>query len=462
MEASVLEKAEVYRAIQRDPFALARFLNFNPTPQQAALLEDIWAGHRRLAIKSGQGTGKTTVSALIATWRAIRRRNSRVIVTAPSMRQCKEVWMTELRQLIQNAPRSFRDLFHFTSQKCYIGARGRDDDSRPDWGIHCVTATNPVNAQGYHGDTLSFIVEEASGVPRPIVEQIEGTLSQPGGDFLHMQIGNPNTRDCAFYDSFHSKRADWKCHTFNSLESPRVDPEHCAYIRRNYGENSDVYRVRVLGEFPKMDPNAVMAMDDLEACTKTDPEEMAFLTDFKQIGNDIARFGSDESGLGRVRGNALLELKAFSKVEPEDVVAMAFVMQEQAGWTDEECYYVADADGMGQGVMSRYRKNGKRLLEFHSNGRPYARRMYANRMSEAWFTLAGLVKAHRCYLPNDPMLLAQLAGRLYGLDNNGLIKIEKKEDYKKRTESDSPDRADTAVMAFYRKPTGLEAKYGGF
>lgn len=457
--AEAIQWERIYRRIQSDPFALCRLVGFEPTPQQCMLLGDVWAGHKRVACKSGQGTGKTTVSALIGIWRAIRRKNARVIVTAPSMRQCQDVWMVEARKWINNGPKEFRDLFHITSRKIYVGSKGRGDEAEercPAWGVQCVTASNPVNAQGYHDDTLSFIVEEASGVPRPIIEQIEGTMSQPTGDLLHLQIGNPNTRDCSFYDSFHSKRAWWRCHTFNAKESPRVDKAHIQYMEDVYGANSDVVRVRILGEFPKMDPNAVMAMEDLEACTRTDPLEMAMKSMARQFGIDLARFGSDESAIGRRHGHALLEARIYSKREPMDVVAEAFTMEADVGWGQDgrDVNYVADADGMGQGVMGLFRKAGKKLLEFHSNGRPYNRKMFANRMTEAWFNMREYVRNRNCYIPNDPELLSQLAGRLYALDNNGLLKIEKKEDYKKRTESNSPDRADMAVMAFYDRPAG--------
>ena len=442
------EWESLYRRIRQDIFALCRLLDFTPTHQQAELFRAVQAREPRIAVKSGQGTGKTSGSAVCAIWRVIQAPGSRVIITAPSMRQAQDVYMTEVRRLISTAPSFFQRLFYPTIRKVYIGRAGKDDDSRPDWGIVAVTATDPRNAQGYHGDNISFFVDESSGVGRGIIEQIEGTLSQQTGDFLHLHTGNPNTQDCAFYDFFTSKRKYWKCLTFDALSSPRVSKAHCEYMKEVYGERSDVYRVRVLGEFPTMDPNAVMAIDDLEACTKTDPIEFVRGDRARQFGIDLARYGSDESVIAQRSGRAIVALENFAKVDPNDVVRRAFVMQAESDWGDEETLYVADADGMGQGVMERFHSAEKNLHEFHTSSTP-SREDFHDKMSEAWFCLGRLVRERACHLPNDRDLIHQLASRIYEVTDKGKIKIESKKKYKDRTEQPSPDRADAVVMAFY-------------
>lgn len=437
-----------YARVRKDIFALCRLLNFEPTEQQAQLFRAVMAGDKRIAVKSGQGTGKTTASAICAIWRVIQRRGSKVIVTAPSMRQAQDVYMSEVRRLISSGPKRFQDLFFFTIRKIYVGREGKDDDSKIDWGIHAVTATDPRNAQGYHGDNISFCVDESSGVPRGIIEQIEGTLTQPTADFLHLHTGNPNTQDCAFYDFFTKGRHLWRCLTFDALSSPRVSPAHCAYMKEIYGERSDVYRVRVLGEFPTQDPNAVMAPDDIEACTKLDPLERIRAGKAKQFGLDLARYGSDESVIAQRSGYAIVNFETFAKVDPNDVVRRAFAIQAESHWDNDECIYVPDADGMGQGVMDRFYQAEKEVHEFHTSAAP-SRVDFHDKMSEAWFCLGALVKKRAIYLPPDRDLMQQLGARIYEVTDQGLIKIESKKKYKERTEQPSPDRADAVVMACY-------------
>jgi len=50
-------------------------------------------------------------------------------------------------------------------------------------------------------------------------------------------------------------------------------------------------------------------------------------------------------------------------------------------------------------------------------------------------------------IPDDPELLAELTGREYGFDLHNAIRLEKKEDMKKRGLS-SPDNADGLALTF--------------
>lgn len=459
-EGSAREAFEtVYRRVRHDPFALCGLLNWTPTPQQAEVLAAVRDGHEQIAVRSGQGVGKTATADVIGLWRALRAPGALVVVTAPSMRQVQDVYMMEMRRIVQKAHPILRECISFTARKVFIGTKnGKDDDSdKEHWGILAVTATDPVNAQGYHQDQLTFIVDEASGVERPFIEQIQGTMSQAGGDRLLLLQGNPNTVDSVHFDAFHKYRAEWSCHVFNAEDSPMVSKEHCKKLERQWGRDSNAYRVRVLGQFPNKDPNAVMSIEDLEACTKIDPIWAAKLKPgFKQFGLDFARFGDDESVLARVSGNSLLSLKFFTKQEPSVVVREAFVEQKRMDWRDRDCRFIADADGMGQGVLEILANAGKSFEEFHTNGRAKDPATYANKMTEAWFELAEKVKNRQVYLPNDPELLEQLGNRLYLVRRtDGTLILESKDDYKKRTLRGSPDRADAVVMAFYDAGVGF-------
>jgi hypothetical protein len=359
----------------------------------------------------------------------------------------------ELRRIVQKAHPILKRAVSFTMRKVFVGRKGIDlEEDKAHWGILAVTATDPVNAQGYHQDQLTFVVDEASGVERPFIEQIQGTLGQATGDVLLLMIGNPNTVDSAHYDSFHKYRGSWKCHVLNAEESPLVSKKHCEKLKAQWGEASNAYRVRVKGQFPSKDPNAVMAMEDLEAATRTKALDAVVRgAGRKQIGIDFARFGADESVIARVSGWALMNLEIFSQVEPSATVARAFGLQIESAWKDKETLYVGDADGMGQGVMDMFYTAHKNVVEFHTNGKPKDPGTYANKMTEAWFEFAQQLRLGNIYLPNDPTLLEQLGNRLYLIRRtDGCIILESKDDYKKRTERGSPDRADAVVMAFYQ------------
>lgn len=168
----------------------------------------------------------------------------------------------------------------------------------------------------------------------------------------------------------------------------------------------------------------------------------------KVIAVDFARFGDDYSVIYQRKGLAIVDHAYFAKSEIDVVVARAFEMQEELRWQDSETIYVFDADGMGQGAVHLFKNAGKRYLEFH-NGRPARRKAYHDRITEGLFHLARLVKDRKVRLPYDRMLLSELSTRQYAMTVKGAIKAESKDEYRKRVQTGSPDRADTAVMAFY-------------
>lgn len=442
----------LYRVIREDIFAFSRAMNFDPTWQQAKLMQAVQAardgtGSNWIAVKSGQGPGKTTVSAIVGLWRCLQDMDALTIVTAPTMRQCKDVWLVEARRRLEAADRAVSRLFKATKTKIEICGR-------PDWGVRLVTATREENAQGYHEENMSVIVEEASGVPREIVTQFKGTLSNPNS--LLLQIGNPNTRDCDFFNCFGLNRSRWECMTFNAEDTAKdyphiVSPQRNKDLENEFGRESDIYRIRVLGEFPVSDPNCVMSAEEIEKCLDRSrllecakrPRE-ADGVPAKQIGVDLARFGSDESCIFRRSGQSIMEWKQFAHVEPAQVLRYAMRMQSDAGWRDDETWYVVDAGGMGQGVMHVLHEAGKRVLEFHSNGIP-TKRDYANRITQAWFNLAQKVRRKEYCLPFDGRLIEQLTTRQYFTNKDGRLVLESKDDYMKRGHP-SPDRADALVL----------------
>src|SRR5687767_11680803 len=125
---------------------------------------------KRFAVKSGQGPGKTAVACIVGSWRALRKFKSMTIVTAPTQRQVRDVYMAELARLISRAHPELQQLLKIDAYRMRIA------DTR-DWEIKAVTSNKPENVQGYHQDSLTFIFDEASGISRPIWEVVLNTLT---------------------------------------------------------------------------------------------------------------------------------------------------------------------------------------------------------------------------------------------------------------------------------------------
>lgn len=169
----------------------------------------------------------------------------------------------------------------------------------------------------------------------------------------------------------------------------------------------------------------------------------------RQFGLDFARHGGDESVLFMRVGNSIMEWVKKVRKEPSEVVLLAFQWQKDMGWRDNTCLYVADASGIGQGILHKFYDEEKRVLEFHNGGRSTEPRKYANRITEAWFTLRQrVIQEVPVCIPDDRILRQQLTTRQYFMNRKGQLILETKDEYKKRGH-ESPDRADALVMAMY-------------
>lgn len=459
--------------VANDIYAWCHYLGVTPHWQQRELLDAYMSKEkdRRIAVRAGQGPGKTWCSALIGTHWSFTNRDSRLIVTAPSMAQCKSAWLAQARDLIQNNDRAdprIRAIFKFMGTGYCLY-----DQNMNDWGCVLRTSTNAESAQGQHRERMAVICEEASGIPASLITQYKGTLSNAVGKSMLMFIGNPNTRSCTFFDCFTSQADKYVTLHWNSEETPEsghFSRKRNEDIADEFGIDSDVYRVRCLGEFPHTDPSCLINEDDLLACTKEDAKRAAMAENTKadkvrkQIGIDLARFGGDSNVVVPFSGNIMLKIFKYQRISPLVAIDKAILFQENMNWKTEDCMFVVDTSGMGElaaDMLGSQRRMGRKMHEFYSQNTANDPSKYANKITEAWCLFAKEVRNRRIYLKHDKKLFQQLSNRLYSVNKNGQIVIETKDEYKKRNKdaSDgelgmSPDEADGTVMGYYPHAIG--------
>lgn len=440
---------QLYRAIRGDIFRFCMAMNFRPSHQQAKFLEAVQEqtllppgqGKRRIAVASGRGPGKSCVTGLAMLWRGLHAFDSRHWVTAPAMRQCGN-WLEECAKRVRRACPELRRVINATKSKIeFFGMRG--------WDINLVTSSEPVKFSGLHSPGMTILEDEASGVPRGVHETIQGTLTNP--DYLWIKIGNPTCLSSPFYDCFGRQRNEWITMRWNAEESPDelVNKEEHRRAEREYGRDSDYYRINILGLFPHQDPNSVMSPADLWACVEVAPRDAQLVKHGRRtFGIDFARYGGDESVIYQMSGCAVVDYKTFVHTDPSKVVRESFDMQRKLGWADDDCWYIFDANGIGEGVAHMFYEAGKQVHEFRGQHRPY-HRDFKNAITEAYFGVRRLARARELHIPDDPRLVEQLSARHYFTSRtDGKIILEPKDDFMRRG-YDSPDRADALVMACY-------------
>lgn len=434
-----------------DPVAFAEdILEFHPDEWQQNVLNDL-AKHPFVSVRSGQGVGKTALEAAAVLWYLCCRPNPKVVCTAPTRQQLNDVLWAEIAKWLEGT--MVKNFLKWTKTKVYmIGYEER-------WFATARTATKPENMQGFHEDYMLFVVDEASGVADDIMEAILGTLS--GAENKLLMCGNPTRTSGVFYDSHHRDRADYKTHKVSSYDSPRASKENIDRLIRKYGEDSDVVRVRVFGEFPKSEPDTFIHLEKVEAAAMRE----VYVNEYGEriipgdapleIGVDVARYGDDQSVICPRVGNYVPFLKTYNKQDTMTtaghVIKLAKELMLEYG--RPSCVIKIDDDGVGGGVTDRLREIIQEeglyidVIDCHNGGKALNPENYENWGSESWATIRELLHDGEIEIPNDEDLIGQLSTRKYKVTSKGKIRLESKEEMKKRGLR-SPDRADALVLAF--------------
>ena len=455
------KKLPIYR---REPVIFAReVLLFEPDEWQKDTLQDL-AVNPKVAVKSGQGVGKTGVEAVALLWFLSCFPYPRVVATAPTKQQLHDVLWSEISKWMSKSP-LLSEILKWT--KTYIYMVGNEKR----WFAVARTATKPENMQGFHEDNMLFIVDEASGVADPIMEAILGTLSGKNNKLL--LCGNPTRTSGTFFDAFHSDKAQYKCRTVSSRNSPRTNKDNIASLDRKYGKQSNVVRVRVDGEFPEQDYDIFISSSSVEHCCMLDlPDEVVKKISF---GVDVARYGSDETVIAQnVGGKITLPVtfrgKSLMTTAGKIVQLYRTVIADNPAYRGN-IYVNIDDTGLGGGVTDRLEevKLEEKLNRMVINPINAAARVpddtiqtgknkikacdiYDDMTTYLWGTVKELLLDEAITLENDNDLAGQLSCRKYHLTSRGKIRLESKDEMKKRGIA-SPDRADAVALSVYNGKT---------
>jgi hypothetical protein len=144
---------------------------------------------------------------------------------------------------------------------------------------------------GVHSDNVMLVVDEASGVPEQVFEAAAGSMS--GHSAVTIMLSNPTRSSGTFFESQTRLSETWWTRRWSCVESPLVSGEFVDEMRLRYGEESNAYRIRVLGEFPLADDNTIIPFHLAESAMHRDIEMTPGLQPIWAI--DPARFGSDRT-----------------------------------------------------------------------------------------------------------------------------------------------------------------------
>ena len=404
----------------------------------------------RLAVASGRGIGKSALVAWIILWMLSTRLGSTVIVTANTEQQLRSRTWAELGKWLTLAINGH--WFHKTATTLkpvdWFEASLKKD-LQIDTGYYYGQAQlwseeNPDAFAGVHSNYgVCLIMDEASGIPAPIYSVAEGFFSEPTENRFWFTFSNPRRNTGPFYESFHSSKAFWNTEQIDSRNVEGTDTKVFQQMIEQYGEDSTVSRVEVMGEFPQSDDDTVIPLDLVRAAIDRD---VALTTEQAIVwGLDVARFGGDNSALCKRQGNTVLDIKTFKSMDLMQLCGAVKAEYDTTTFENKPQEILVDVIGLGSGVVDRLAEQNLPVRGVNVAEAPSTKKNYLNLRAELWFSIKDWLAQRDCRLPNNDELASELAAPQYKYTSSGKIKIESKDEMRKRGIK-SPDRADALAL----------------
>jgi len=484
---------------QNDPVGFAHdILGVGTWEKQDEILE-AYRDHERVSVRSGHKVSKSHTAAIIATHFYCSYPEARVVMSSVTARQVDAILWREVHKMKARAGRC-------VSCKRAELERAKDDRREPapfpcphsstiDGKINdraCngmkaadhlreivgFTAKEAEAVAGVSGENLLYIIDEASGVPDLIFEAIEG--NRAGGARIVL-FSNPTRTEGEFYES-HTKKAlrldargrsvgFYKTIQVSSEETPNVKQrrkvipglatyEYIEEKKREWGEDSPIYKVRIKGEFVENEDGKILSLHDLtmaEARWDDAPDEGRLF-----IGLDPAGPGDagDDSVFAPRRGAKVfpLHVPAHGLSAAQHVTELLFVIKAHRRSERElPPVVVIDRDGpIGAEVYGLLRAYAEEhpgaFVVVGVRGSDRARRepqLYDRIRDEVWANLAAWLKRGGA-IPEDGRLTKELhTPSWYQPLGSAKLKVTSKKELRKLLDGQSPDRADAVALSVW-------------
>jgi hypothetical protein len=436
----------------------------------------------RVMVKSCHSAGKSYIAARTGICFMETHPNSIVITTAPTFRQVKQILWQEIRGAYKGAQKKVK----LNTTKNLLTVEAKIDEK---WYAFGFSTDDPDAFNGIHAEHVLVIFDEASGIPPEIWESAKGVLSS--GDAHLLGIGNPTDPSSMFALEFKEKSIAYPIR-ISAYDTPNltafgITEEHIAasdydwskiekmitgpmpypaltspfYVWDAYhtwGPNSPAYAARVLGEFPEQGEDTLIPLNLIEdACRRNLPPGHP-----KELSIDVAYMGPDSNVLMYRQGDYVRTLDTWNKLDTDETAQRVI----HHAMNFPATLIKVDTIGYGAGVADQLAKHfgDSRVLKINVAEAPttpsfseelnkFHDKQFSNYRAELYWRLREKFENGTIDIDqHDEDLKTELSMLKYKIDNAGKIRIESKDDMRKRLRR-SPDRADTLAYAFAEKRT---------
>lgn len=395
----------------------------------------------QIAVRSGHGVGKSALTAWIIHWALTTHEMTRGVVTA----------MTETQLRTKTWPELARWHNMFIAKQLFelaaTSIRVADPAAARQWRIDAVpwSEKQPAAFAGLHnkGRRIVLIMDEASEIHDEIWRVSEGAMTDSGTQIIWCAFGNPTRSTGRFYDLFTGRSDRWFSLSVDSRTSKFSNKNLIEAWAREYGEDSDFFRVRVRGLPPRSGVSGLIAPDAVRQARDRVLKPHDYMSYPIVMALDPAEFGDNLSVLTIRQGPKVHKQIAWSGLDGIDLASR--VVDERARWPT--CTQViVESTGIGASVCAALRRvPGFPLSEFNPASEAANPTVYANMRAEIWLRMRDALQFAQ--IPDDDRLQEQLTSVNYGYDGRMRYQIESKKDMRRRG-VESPDFADSLAMTY--------------
>lgn len=404
----------------------------------------------RMSRSTGHGVGKSAIAAMLSWWAMSTLPDTKGVVTANTETQLKTKTWPEIAKW----HRMFiaRDMFEVTATAIFP----RDPEHARTWRIDIVpwSRHNTEAFAGLHnmGRRIFVLFDEASAIDDVIHEVTEGAMTDSNTQIIHVQFGNPTKNTGRFRETASDGKFGhrWDFKSLDSRTVRRTNKVQIAEWEADYGEDSDFFRVRVKGMFPRADAVSFISHDRAVEASRRELPELP--SGDVILGVDVARFGDDRSCIWARQGRDARS-RAPRFYQGLTTVELALRVRD-AVFDYRPTMICVDGTGVGGGVIDQLRLMNLRcmIVEVQFGAKPdgFLDEKYANKRAEIWgqmreWLVDGCIPEH---LPGAAhTFIDELTAPMYGFNTQDAIILESKKDMRRRGVA-SPDGADALACTF--------------
>lgn len=412
--------------------------------------------NRRTAVRSGHGTGKSFLaSRLVCWWLGTHPQGDAfVVTTAPTGAQVRAILWREIGKAHRKGHlegRVNQTEWLFGNELVGFGRKPADYTDEA--------------FQGIHARFVLIILDEACGVPQNL--WIAANALATNDECRILAIGNPDD-PTSYFAKVCAPSSGWNVIGISAYDSPNFTDEwvpadlrpmlvsqvYLDEMESDVGKDTPIWMSKVLGQFPVDAVDGVVLPSQLSACRILEPVPFGQPDGPVELGVDV---GGSETGdftvIRERRGSQLGRTWRMQSGESEKVTE--FVLKAILE-TDAVAVKI-DSNGVGWGVaghLTAKRNAGEhtaRIIKVNVGTAASNPKRFPKLRDELWWEVGRKMTETGAWNLSglDDRTAADLLAPKWSLDPAGRVKIEAKDETKKRI-GRSPDDADALLLCYYQ------------